>query len=78
MEQTIQSSPPANTKLPPRGRLATPKQHAATYGTTERALKRAYGDRRLRYYKLGHRTVLLDSRDVEDYLARCRVDALRV
>ena len=65
-------------KLPPRSRLASPKQHAETYGVTERSLKRAYGERRLRYYKMGHRTVLLDTRDVEDYLARCRVDALSV
>lgn len=64
-------------KLPPRSRLASPKEHAKSYGVSERALKRAYGDRRLRYYKLGHRTVLLDSRDVEDFLNRCRVDALR-
>ncbi len=73
MESTSQTP-----KLPPRSRLATPKQTAATYGISLRALKRAWSDRRLRYYKTGHRTVLLDSRDVEDYLARCRVDALRV
>lgn len=65
-------------KLPPRSRLLTPKQTAATYGVNLRALKRAWADRRLRYYKIGHRTVLLDTRDVEDYLARCRVDALHI
>ena len=65
-------------KLPPRSRLHTPAKTAEIYGASERALKRAYSERRLRYYKLGHRTVLLDSRDVEDYLARCRVDALKV
>ncbi len=64
-------------KLPPRSRLATPKQTAAIYGISLRALKRAWADRRLRYYKTGHRTVLLDTRDVEDFLSRCRVDALR-
>lgn len=77
MQNENTNESPTAPKLPPRSRLATPKAQAATYGTTERALKRAYSDRRLRYYKLGHRTVLLDSRDVEDYLARCRVDALR-
>lgn len=66
------------TKLPPRSRLNTPKKTAELYGISLRALKRAWADRRLRYYKTGHRTVLLDVRDVEDYLARCRVDALRI
>lgn len=65
-------------KLPPRSRLNTYKKTSELYGASERALKRACSDRRLRYYKLGHRSVLLDTRDVEDYLARCRVDALRV
>ena len=65
-------------KLPPRSRLNTPKQTADAYGISLRALKRAWSERRLRYYKTGHRTVLLDTRDVEDYLNRCRVDALRV
>jgi len=64
-------------KLPPRSRLATPKQTAEIYGVSLRALKRAWAERRLNYYKIGHRTVLLDSRDVEDFLSRCRVDALR-
>ena len=77
MEQSIQSPPTVAPKLPPRSRLATPKATAATYGISLRAWKRAWADRRLRYYKTGHRTVLLDSRDVEDFLNRCRVDALR-
>ena len=65
-------------KLPPRSRLNTPAKTAEIYGVSLRALKRAWADRRLRYYKLGHRTVLLDSRDVEAFLNTCRVDALRV
>jgi hypothetical protein len=64
-------------KLPPRSRLNTPAKTAEIYGVSLRALKRAWADRRLRYYKLGHRTVLLDSRDVEAFLNTCRVDALR-
>jgi hypothetical protein len=64
-------------KLPPRSRLNTPKKTAEIYGVSLRALKRAWADRRLRYYKIGHRSVLLDTRDVEDFLSRCRVDALR-
>ena len=64
-------------KLPPRSRLNTPKQTAEFYGISLRALKRAWSERRLKYYKLGHRSVLLDSRDVEAFLNSCRVDALR-
>ena len=64
-------------KLPPRSRLNTPKKTAEIYGVSLRALKRAWADRRLNYYKIGHRSVLLDTRDVEDFLSRCRVDALR-
>jgi len=66
------------SKLPPRSRLNTPKQIADLYGINLRALKRAWSERRLNYYKIGHRSILLDSRDVEDYIARCRVDALKV
>jgi len=65
------------SKLPPRSRCLTPKQVEEIYGPSHRALKRAWTARDLPYYKLGHRTVLLDVRDVEAYLARCRVDALR-
>ena len=64
-------------KLPPRSRLNTPAKTAEIYGVSLRSLKRAWSERRLRYYKMGHRSVLLDSRDVEDYIARCRVDALK-
>ena len=64
-------------KLPPRSRLNTPKKTAEIYGVSLRALKRAWADRRLNYYKIGHRSILLDVRDVEDFLSRCRVDALR-
>lgn len=73
--QTDNTNP--TPKLPPRSRLATPKQTAATYGISLRALKRAWSERRLKYYKIGHRSILLDTRDVEDFLNRCRVDALR-
>ena len=78
MEQTIQSPPAVAPKLPPRSRLNTPKKTAEIYGVSLRALKRAWADRRLNYYKIGHRSILLDVRDVEDFLSRCRVDALRV
>ena len=64
------------TKLPPKSRLNSPRKTSEMYGVNERALKRAWSERRLNYYKLGHRTVLLDARDVEAFLAKCRVDAL--
>ena len=64
-------------KLPPRSRLNTPKKTAEIYGVSLRALKRAWADRRLNYYKIGHRSVLLDTPHVEAFLSRCRVAALR-
>ena len=64
-------------KLPPRSRCLTPGQAEELYGVSRRALKRAWSERRLPYFKLGHRSVLLDARDVEAFLNRCRVDALR-
>ena len=63
-------------KLPPKSRLNSPKKTSEMYGVNNRTLKRAWSERRLNYYKLGHRTVLLDTRDVEEFLAKCRVDAL--
>ena len=73
--------PPADraagqAKVPPRRLCLTPAQVEETYGISRRALKRAWSERRLNYFKLGHRTVILDARDIEAYLAKCRVDAL--
>ena len=65
-------------KLPPRSRLVTPKQAEELYGPRHSALKHAWQERRLPVYKLGHRTILIDVRDLEAYLAKCRVDAVRV
>ena len=63
-------------KLPPRSRCLTPAQAEEVFGVSRRALKRAWSERRLPVYKLGHRSVLIDARDIEAFLARCRVDAL--
>ena len=65
-------------KLPPRSRLVTPKQAEEGWGPRRTALKRAWQERRLPVYRLGHRTILIDVRDLEAYLAKCRVDAVRV
>lgn len=65
------------TRLPPKSRCLTPRQAEEVYGISARALKRAWQERRLAYYKLGHRTVLIEVRDIEAFLSRCRVDALR-
>jgi hypothetical protein len=65
-------------KLPPRGRCLTPGQAEDVYGVPRRALKRAWQERRLPIYKLGHRSVLIDCRDIEAFLSRCRMDALHV
>ena len=64
-------------KLPPRSRLFTPQQIEEGYGTKHRTLKRAWQERRLPIYKLGHRSVLIDVRDFEAFLNRCRVEAVR-
>jgi len=63
-------------KLPPKRLCLNPTQASEIYGISRRALKRAWSERRLPYFKVGHRTVLLDARDIEAFLARCRVDAL--
>lgn len=65
-------------KLPPRSRCLTPAQAEEVFGVSRRALKRAWSERRLPVYKLGHRSILIDARDIEAFLSRCRVDALRV
>ena len=63
---------------PPRRLCLTPQQAAETYGISHRALKRAWSERRLPVYKIGHRSILIDARDIEAFLSRCRVDALTV
>ena len=68
----------ATKKLPPKRLCLTPTQAEETYGISHRALKRAWSERRLPVYKLGHRSILIDVRDIEAYLSRCRVDALCV
>ena len=65
-------------KIPPRSRCLTPQQVEEVYGVNRRALKRAWQERRLPVYKLGHRSILIDARDIEAFLGRCRVDALCV
>ena len=67
-----------HAKLPPRSRCLSPAQAEEVYGVSRRALKRAWQERRLPIYKLGHRSILIDARDVEAFLNRCRVDAVRV
>ena len=62
---------------PPKRLCLTPTQAAETYGISKGALKRAWSERRLPVYKLGHRSILIDARDIEAFLSRCRVDALR-
>ena len=64
-------------KLPPSSRLLSPKQIEEVYGTKRRTLKCAWQERRLPVYKLGHRSILIDVRDMEAFLNRCRVEAVR-
>lgn len=66
----------AAVKLPPTPRRLSPAAASAVYGVSRTALKRAWQERRLPYFKIGHRTILLDAADVENFLNRCRVDAL--
>ena len=74
----MQNTEQNQTRLPPRSRCLTPKQTEETYGISRRALKRAWSERRLPVYKIGHRSILIDARDIEAFLSRCRVDALTV
>ena len=75
--QNTKAETPAR-KLPPKSRCLSPAQAEEVYGVSRRALKRAWQERRLPIYKLGHRSILIDARDVEAFLNRCRVDAVRV
>ena len=68
----------ATTKIPPRKLCLTPGQAEEAYGISRRALKRAWSERRLSVYKIGHRSIRIDARDIEAFLSRCRVDALRI
>jgi len=65
-------------KLPPKSRCLTPGQAEETYGISRRRLKQAWQERRLPVYRLGHRSILIDAKDMEAFLAHCRQDALRV
>lgn len=67
---------PSAVKLPPTARRLSPAAASEFYGVSKTALKKAWQDRRLPYYRVGHRTILLDAADVENFLNRCRVDAL--
>ena len=64
--------------LPPKALRMTVPEASAYIPMNRRTLKEYWQQRRIPYYKIGHRSVLLDTRDVEAFLARCRVDALRV
>ena len=77
MEQNTKAEPTAR-RLPPKSRCLTPAQAEELFGISKPALKRAWQERRLPIYKLGHRSVLIDCRDIEAFMARCRVDALTV
>jgi len=68
----------ARIKLPPKSRCLTPGQAAEIYGVPRRSLKRLWQERRLPVYRLGHRSILIDAKDMEAFLAHCRQDALRV
>ena len=46
-------------------------------GLTERALKRLRQSRAIKFYRLGHRTVVYDRASLDQYLNRHAMEALR-
>ena len=64
-------------RLPVRScRYITPPQTAAEYGLSERHLKYLRHTRRLTFVKAGHRCVLFNRVDIENFLAARRVEAV--
>ena len=49
---------------------------AAYIPMNRRTLKEYWQQRRIPYYKIGHRTVIFDVRDLDAFIAKRRVEAI--
>ena len=77
MEKNETTATARAAKLPPKSRCLTPAQAEEVFGISRHTLKRAWQERRLPVFKLGHRSVLIDCRDIEAFLNLHRQDAVR-
>lgn len=63
-------------KLPPKSLRMTAPAAAEYIPMKPRTLKEYREKRRIPYYRIGHRTVIFDVRDLDAFIARRRVEAL--
>lgn len=59
-----------------KNKYLTPQEVTELYGISRRYLKLLREKRRLKFIRLGHRTILYDTKDVEDLLRRSTVAAM--
>ena len=64
------------TGLPPKPLRMTVPEAVAYIPMKHRTLKENWEKRRIPHYRLGHRTVIFDVRDLDAFIARRRVEAL--
>jgi hypothetical protein len=71
MKQHIRPNQPGRS-----GRYISPSTTADEYGLSLRHLKNLRATRRLPFIRVGHRCVLFDRVDIEQFLAARRVEAI--
>lgn len=62
--------------LPPKAYRMTVEAAVEYIPMKHRTLKENWEKRRIPHYRLGHRTVVFDVRDLDAFIARRRVEAL--
>ena len=65
-------------KLPPKALRLDARQAAKYIPMNPRTLKEYRQQRRIPYYRIGHRTIVFDVRDLDAFIAKRRVEALNV
>jgi len=69
MEKTKANPPPKALRL-------DVKQAAAYIPMNPRTLKQYRAERRIPYYRIGHRSIVFDVRDLDAFIAKRRVEAI--
>ena len=62
--------------LPPKALRMTAPEASAYIPMNPRTLKEYRQQRRIPYYRIGHRTVVFDVRDLDAFIAKRRVESL--
>ena len=73
---TMQDNDNKKAALPPKALRMTVPDAAAYIPMNRRTLKEYWQQRRIPYYKIGHRTVIFDVRDLDAFIAKRRVEAI--